>query len=158
MRDWPEGSLTDSTINHVYRSWWWEARGDGSADQAVWRAYTIDDAKDRYGKLRKGQYLERLTPRPYEFFVPFEPPIEIEFQSEVADSFYIACGWYEWAYCEVIARYGNYVTELTLDLEAEIDGHQTPGLTYGDISRLLQAMDKTFSEFLAGAGHGAGEE
>ncbi|NIX00489.1 MAG: hypothetical protein GWN13_20005, partial [Phycisphaerae bacterium] len=33
IRDLPKGSLTDPTINHVYRSWWWESNGSGQAEQ-----------------------------------------------------------------------------------------------------------------------------
>src|SRR5574342_92635 len=47
-RDWPKGSLTDPTINHVYRSWWRPNLGYGEFEQHIWRSLTIDDAHSFY--------------------------------------------------------------------------------------------------------------
>ena len=150
IRDLPQAGLTDPTINHVYRSWWKQAEGDGKADQAIWRAYTIAAAKEQYADLRRSQFYLLGTLSPDEFFVEFTPPDEIDFQSETADEFYLACGWRIWAHCEVVARYRNYVTNMMLDLEAECKGHVTHGLTYPEIETVVRAMDARFEQFFAG--------
>jgi hypothetical protein len=145
-RDHPQGSLTDRTINHVYRSWWGEAEGAGKVEQAIWRAYTVADAEKKYADLRQSQFYAHRTPSPPEFFVAFEPPDEINFRSQIADEFYIACGWRIWARCEVIARYCNYVVDMRLDQEAEREGHVTHGSTYTEIEAMVRAMDAKFAE------------
>ncbi len=144
-REFPD--TPDPTINHVYRSWWNQARGtSGGADQAIWRAYTIADAQEKYEALRESQFYVHFTPSPDEFFADFKPPSEIDFQSQVADEFYLACGWRIWAHCEVLARYRNYVVNMSLDLEAEYEGHVTYGLTYPEIEAVIRAMDAKFAE------------
>ena len=143
-RDFPKGSLSDPTINHVYRRWWGEARGSGSGDQAIWRAYTISDAEEKFAGLRQSQFHPSRTLSPYTTFLEFQPPDEIDFQSSTADEYYLACGWWRFAYCEVIARYRNYVVELSLNLEAEYEGHVTDGLTYPEIEAVVRAMDAKF--------------
>jgi len=145
MRDLPQGSLTDPTINHVYRSWWGQAQGKGKAEQAIWRAYSIVDAEDKYTELRQSQFQPRVTPQ-YDLFVEFAPPTEISFQSQVANEFYLACGWWGVAYCEVVARYRNYVVDMSFELEAEYDGDVTHGLTYPEIEVVVRAMDARFAE------------
>jgi hypothetical protein len=146
IRDLPQGMMTNPTINHVYRSWWGEAEGVGKVEQAIWRAYTIADAEDKYAELRQSQFYVHRTSSPPDFYVPFEPPDEINFQSQVADEFYLACGWRIWARCEVVARYRNYVVDMRLDLEAEYEGHATHGLTYPEIEAVVRAMDAKFAE------------
>ncbi len=136
----------DPTINHVYRKWWGQAWGDArSAEQAIWRAYSIADAIKKYKELRQSQFHPRVTPK-YDLFIEFVPPAEINFQSEVADEFYLACGWWGTAYCEIIARYRNYVVDMSLDLEARYDGHVSHGLTYAEIETVIRAMDAKFAE------------
>jgi len=137
-------ATTDPTINHVAREW----EGNGVAFQSIWRAYTGLDAERKYDELRASQFHPSRTLPPYEVFVEFKPPDEIRFQSHVADEFYIACGWWTWAYCEVIARYRNYVVELRLDQEATYEGHVTHGLTYPEIEAVVRAMDARFSEVM----------
>lgn len=148
IRDHPQGSLTDPTINHVYRSWWNEAEGSsGKVQQHIWRAYTIVDANERYAELRQNPVLlSCFTPSPYDFYVEFYPPSEISFQSQVADEFYLTCGWRGVAYCEVIARYRNYLVEMRLEREAEYEGHVSEGLTYPEIEAVVRAMDAKFTE------------
>lgn len=148
IRDHPQGSLADPTINHVYRSWWGKAQGNGKADQAIWRATSIADSRPHYDELRGSQFEPSRPLASGTTYVPFEPPTAIDFQSKVADEFYLACGWWDWAYCEVIARYRNYVVEMSLDLEAEYEGYSTRGLTYADIETVVEAMDAKFAEFL----------
>jgi len=148
IRDHPQGSLTDPTIGYVYRSWWGKAQGYGKTDQAIWRATSIADSKAHYDELRGSQFEPSHPLALGTVFVPFKPPTEIDFQSKVADEFYLACGWWDWAYCEVIGRYGNYVVEMGLDLEAEYEGHSTHGLTYAEIETVVEAMDTRFAEFL----------
>ncbi len=147
MRDHPKGSLTDPTINHVYRSWWNAKQGHGKAEQAIWRAYTIEDARKKYIQLRRQSTLLPIyTPAPWEFYVEFKPPPEIGFRSQIADEFYLACGWRDVAKCYVIARYRNYVTYMVLMLEAEYAGHVSHGLTYPEIEAVVRAMDAKFAE------------
>jgi len=146
IRDLPQAGLTDLTINHVYRSWWGQDQGNGKADQAIWRAYTVAAAEKKYADLRQSQFYLRSTLPPDEFFVEFAPPDEIDFQSGVASEFYLACGWRIWAHCDVIARYRNYVTSVSLDLEAEQEGHVSHGLTYAETEAIVRAMDAKFAE------------
>jgi hypothetical protein len=149
IRDLPKGSLTDPTVNHVYRSWWNAAQGVGKTDQAIWRSYTIEDAIHQYTELRQqGMLLPNYTPSPWDFFVEFKPPPEIDFRSQIADQFYLACGWLYGAQCHVIARYHNYVTYASLDLEAEYEGHIDHGLTYPEVDTVVRAMDAKFAEAL----------
>jgi hypothetical protein len=146
IRDHPQDSLTDRTINHVYRSWWGKAEGTGKVEQTIWRAYTIASAQELYAELRQSQFYVHRTPSPPDFFVAFEPPDEIDFQSQIADEFYLACGWRIWARCEVIARYCNYVVDMRLDQEAEHEEHVTHGLTYAEIEAVVRVMDAKFAE------------
>lgn len=148
IRDLPKDMMTDPTVNHVYRSWWGKAKGEGEAEQAVWRLHTIAEAEDQYSELREHQFYPNRTLPTYEVFVEFEPPDEIDFQSQMADEFYLACGWWTWAYCQVVARYRNYVTYMKLDQEAEYKGQVTHGLTYPEIETIVRAMDANISELL----------
>ena len=146
--DFPEDTVTDPTINHIGRSW--GRRGiSGTVTQAIWRAYTVADAQRKYNELRTSQFHPKRTLPPYELFLEFEPPDEIDFQSQVADEFYLACGWWTSAYCEVVARYHNYVVDIRLDLEAEYAGHTSHGLTYAEIETVVTAMDTKFAEAMA---------
>ena len=146
IRDHPVGSLTDPTINAVYRSWWWEANGSGKVEQSINRAYTSADAADYYAELRQGQFFELRTPPPPDFYVPYEPPEAINFQSQTADEIYFACGFRISGHCRVLARYRNYVVELRLERESDYDGHITHGLTYAEIEGVVSAMDARFAE------------
>jgi hypothetical protein len=144
-REFPD--TPDPTVNHVYRQWWGRARGDGAADQAIWRAYTIEDAQEKYSELRRQpMLLQSYTPSPWDVYVEFESPPEIDFQSQIADELYLACGWLYEAQCHVIARYRNYVTYIAVDLEAEYGGYRTVGLTYAEIEAVVEAMDAKFAE------------
>jgi len=147
MRDGPENSSTDPTINHVYRSWWNQVGGAGTVTQAIWRSYSLREAEEWYAELRQKQF-QPARPSPYDIFVPFETPTEIRFQSEVADEFYLGCGWWGTAYCEVVARYRNYVADLKMDLEATCGEYTTHGLTYEEIEEIIRAMDARFTAFL----------
>ncbi len=138
----------DPTINHVGREWWNPRKGSAYISQSIWRSYTVSDAKKGYIELRQSPLLlARLTPIPEDFYVEFSPPPELSFQSQVADEFYLACGWDVWAYCEVVARYRNYTLELNLPLEAEYQGRIRQGLTYREMDAALKAMDNEFQEF-----------
>ena len=113
--DFPEDSVTDPSVNHVGRSWGRQGIS-GTVTQAIWRTYTVAEAERWYNELRASQYHPRSTLPSYELFLEFEPPDEIDFQSQVADEFYLACGWWTSAYCEVIARYRNYGVEMRHNL------------------------------------------
>jgi hypothetical protein len=145
MRETSSDRLADPTVNSVYRSWWKPGSSEG-AEQIISRAYTVAEAQDLYTELRQRQFSPRGTLPPYELFVEFQPPDGIDFQSEVADEFYLACGWWTWAYCEAIARYQNYVVELRLDWETEYEGNTAYGLTEAEVEAVVRAMDAKFAE------------
>ncbi len=148
--DFPEENTMDPTINHVGREWWGPDKGSAYISQSIWRSYTVSDAKKGYTELRQSPLLLAcLTPIPEDFYVEFSPPLELSFQSQVADEFYMACGWVVWAYCEVVARYRNYTVELNLPLEAEYQGRTRQGLTYGEMEAALKAMDNEFQELFS---------
>ncbi len=136
----PEGTIIDPTVNHVTQEWGHPGVA-GTVRQSIWRGYTAADVQDKYDELRKTQFAPSRPLYPGTLYVPFDPPTEIAFQSQVADQFYLACGWWGNAYCEVIARYRNYVVELWLDREAEYEGHISHGLTYPEIEAVIRAMD-----------------
>jgi hypothetical protein len=147
--EFPEGRITDPTINHAAQEWWNPEKGSAGIMQSIWRAYTIEDAQEKYAELRQSPVLlSRFTPSPYDYYVEFHPPSEISFQSQIADEFYIACGWIVWPYCEVVVRYRNYVVDMRLDLETEDEGRATHGLTYEEIETAIEAMDAKFAEAL----------
>ncbi len=150
IRDWPKGSLTDTTINHVYRSWWGKRQGYGKVEQHIWRSYTIEDARAFYLELRQDQFDPLRTPHPDQIYVPYNTPEEIKFQSQLAQEFYLACGWSAFPQCVAIARYKNYVVEIITDWETiGPDGKTRNGLTYKELEKILVEMDGKFSEFLA---------
>lgn len=144
-RDAPDNLMTDPTINHVYRSWWWAAEGQGGVEQAIWRSYTTENAEKHYADLRQRQFAPQHTLPPYVTYLEFVPPPEIVFQSTTADEFYVACGFLREAHCIAIGRYRNYVTQLNFSLENEYKGLTTRGLTYRQIEALLEKMDARFS-------------
>jgi hypothetical protein len=153
IRDWPLDSLSDVTINHVYRSWWGEAADVGKVEQSIWRAFTIADAKALYAELRQSQFGLTRTPNPAlpdEINIPYQSPAEIQYQSAVADEYYLACGWSGFPRCVALARYRNYVAEIITDWQTiGPDGRQRDGLTYTEVENVIMAMDAKFSEFLA---------
>lgn len=147
--EFPRGRIMDPTINHVAREWWNPEKGSAGIMQSIWRAYTIEDAQEKYNKLRRQpMLLQTYTPQPWDIYVEFRPSPEIGFRSQVADEFYLACGWLYGAECHVIARYRNYVTCMALDLETEYAGHVHHGLTYSEIEAIVRAMDAKFADFL----------
>lgn len=139
-------SVPRPTANHVTREWWGPGETSAIATQSIWRAYTVADAERKYNELRVGEFQPSRPLNPGSIFVPFEPPSEISFRSQIADEFYLACGWWDWAYCEVIARYRNYVVAMTLNREATYGGRVTHGLTYTEIETVVRAMDAKFAE------------
>lgn len=136
---------THPRANHVHREFS-KLPNSGGVSQDIWRAYTVADAEEKYVELRQSQFQPRLPPE--EMVAPWEPPDEIAFQSTIADEYYLACGWEEWAYCQYLARYRNYVTYLRLDRQAEMGERQSQGLTYAEIEAVLKAVDARFGEAL----------
>lgn len=129
--------------NHVHRDFS-NPPSAGFVSQDIWRAYTIADAKEKYAELRQSQFQPRLAPE--EMVAPWEPPTEIGFQSSVADEFYLACGWEEWAYCQYLARYRNYVTYLHLGRHAEQGSLRSVGLTFSEIEEVLNGVETQFQD------------
>lgn len=139
----------DPNANHVHRRF----SSDSSIDpgprivsQDIWRGYTVEDAEEKYAELRSSVFRPRLPPE--EMVAAWLPPPEVELRDLVADEFYFACGWEEWASCRFLARYHNYVTFLRLDREASLDDHRSGGLTYQEIATVLNAVDMKFEQVL----------
>lgn len=146
--DFPEDTTMDPTVNHVAREWG-RAGVSGTVTQAIWRAYTVAEAEAKYNEVYAESHFERGQPlNPGSIFIPFELPVEINFQSQVADEFRLACGWWDEAYCQVVARYRNYVVYMRLEREAACEGQVTRGLTYTEIEAVVRAMDAKFAEAL----------
>jgi hypothetical protein len=150
-QDWavefPQDTSTDPTTNHVGRTWGNMVNGAG-AEQAIWRAYSIVDAQRKYDELQT-QFNPSRPSVPNAIFVEPKTPTEISFQSQVADEMHLACGWVHIAYCVVVARYRNYVTDIRVDLQAEHEGIHSNGLTYEQIENIVTAMDAKFANFLS---------
>lgn len=150
MRDHPVGSLTDASINHVYRSWWDREQGEGITEQAIWRAYSIEDAMRKYQELLQNPLLTaRYTPSPDEYYIEFKIPSDIVYKSLLADESLIACGRRIWEFCDVIIRYKNYIVEIRIDLETNYGGYISHGLTNDEIERVLAAVDGKFAFFFS---------
>jgi hypothetical protein len=146
--DSADKTVTDSTINHIGRTWGHPGKPE-TVNQGIWRAYSTAKAKRRYAELLKGFLRLPRTPRPEEVYVEFGPPRAIDFHSQTADEFYLACGWWDLSYCVVFARYRNYVTSMYLEREAELDGRRVGGLTDPEIETVIKAMDARFEQFFA---------
>jgi len=144
--DFPQDTSTDPTANHVGRTWGNITNGAGT-EQAIWRAYSITDAQKKYDELQS-QFRPSRPSEPDAIFIEPEPPAEIRFQSQVADEMRLACGWTYAAYCVVVARYRNYVTDIRMDLQADHEGIHSDGLTYEQIENIVMAMDVKFTAFL----------
>lgn len=148
LNEYPELTEKDPTINYVSRIWGRKTL-PGTVEQAVMRAYSIENAKNAYQE-KQSQFTP--TPSPFDnVFIPLEPPIEVHFVSQISDEWHFACGWITIPYCLLTARYRNYVTEIKFPLEVEhieYQGWFTDGLTYEEIEELLQRVDAKFSDFL----------
>jgi hypothetical protein len=148
-KDWvvefsdPKDRQDDSTIGAVFREW----VGPGALPvwQNISRAYSPADAEGIYIKLQKSSYAPNATLPPDIPFVEFIPPEGINLSNLKADEFYLACGVWGFSYCEAVARYRNYVTNIHLPLKTadERDG----GLTYDEMESVLRGMDQQFMEF-----------
>mgnify|MGYP001604200809 CR=1 FL=1 len=147
----PTDTSTDPTANHVGRRWGdLSPKGSNTAEQAIWRAYTVDDAKVKYSELLKNR-LNTIQPLPNgAILVPFAPPMNIKFQSFIANEFYLACGWAYIAYCRITVRYRNYVIDFRIDRKAEYNGVKTGGLTDTEIENLLNNMDAKANNYIKG--------
>jgi hypothetical protein len=139
----PKDYQDDPTINHVFREW--KGQGDGRAWQNIWRGFLISDAEELYTDLRKSQFVPKATLPPDVPFTEFSPPKEINLSIKKAYEYYFACGVWRIPYCEIVARYNNYVTNVHLPLMegVESDG----GLSYEQIETILEGMDQQFIKF-----------
>jgi len=137
----PKDKENDPTINHVGREW--GSQESGRAWQSIWRAYSVSDAEDLYDELVGSQFAPNSTLEPYVDFEAFAPPDQIGFTSQTAAEYYFACGVWRFSYCEMVARYRNYVTNVHLPLKSDSDG----GLTYEQIEPILTGMDRQFTDF-----------
>lgn len=148
QRNWPDGSLTDPTINHVVRSWY--DGHSGGSDQSIWRAYSLEDARTWYIEVVEKYTGLGVTPNAFTTLEPLVTPAEIKFSSQIADEFIFLCGTVDRPICEVVARYRNYVVLLEADWKrVEIDGKETSGLTIEEFELLVIEMDTVFIEFFA---------
>lgn len=145
---YPEKTVTDSTVNRVSKLFGKETES-GTVLQTIFRAYTIEDAKNGYESLQS-QYTP--TPSPFdEIFMLPEEPDEINFTSYTADEWHLGCGWAGLPYCLLTAQYRNYITDIYISLEVEDPknpGQYTEGLTYEEIEVLLKNVDDKFNTFL----------
>jgi hypothetical protein len=139
-------TVSDPTTNHVSRTWRHHVNGS-LVWESVWRAYTIDDAKDKYHELSQEFGPPRISTDGH-IYVEFRTPAEIDFRSQLADEYHLACRWWDRPYCLAIARYRNYAVELRMDQQAELNGVQASGLTYSEMEALIKATDARFAEFL----------
>jgi hypothetical protein len=146
--DFPEDAVTDPGVNSVGRSWG-HPQECGTANQGIWRAHSISRAKRKYSELVKDISQPNTEIHSEDTYIEFQPSEELDYQSQTADEFYLACGLRDVAYCVVFARYRNYVTSMTLKREAEFDNHRSCGLTYPEIEAVIRAMDAKFEQFLA---------
>jgi hypothetical protein len=143
--DFPQDTSTDPTANHIWRTW--GHMSGAKAEQAIWRAYSIIDAQKKYDELQS-QFHPSRPSEPDAIFIEPKPPTEISFQSQIVDEMHLACGWVYTAYCVVVARYRNYVTEVRMDLQTEHEGIHSDGLMYEQVENILIAMDTKFAAFL----------
>ncbi|MCS7017412.1 MAG: hypothetical protein NZM42_15015 [Gemmatales bacterium] len=87
-------------------------------------------------------YTESEVRRP---FVPFAPPAEITFESQIADEYYFACGVDVVHQCQMLARYRNYFVYFYFDVTTQQD---PGGLTYAEIERVLRALEDKVAALL----------
>jgi len=147
--DFPEDTSYDPTVNKISRIWG-NPPNPGTLYQVIWRAYTIEDAEDKYNQLRQSQFHPTPPTLDTVIFISPEPPKVISYMTEDADEHYFACGWSTVSYCLAIARYRNYVVEMSFPLNTEHverPGTYTNGLVYSEIELLLDEMDKRFIDF-----------
>jgi len=138
----------DPTINVNSRDWY-QVGSSISVYQIIWRASTIENAQTRYVDRIENEFRTPQTPVPsYRTFSEFTTPSEISFRSKVADEFYVVCGWSDLSYCEVVARYRNYVTILRMDAKSQCENKTAEGLSYSEIGKIIMAMDGHFEKFL----------
>lgn len=142
----PQDTSVDPTANHVWRTWSHSA--GARAEQAIWRGYSITDAQTKYDELQQ-QFNPSRPMEPNAKYVELKPPTSIDTKNLVADEMYLACGWVYIAYCEVIARYRNFVTDIRMDLDEEFEDAHSEGLSYEQIDKIIRAMDNKFGEFLS---------
>ncbi len=133
--------------NHVHREFG-QANMSGIVSQDIWRAYTERDAQRKFDDLIESQFVPKQPLPSWDFYLPFEPPSEITFQSEFADEFYLACGWWTIAYCQVVARYKNYVVYLRLDHKRDYGEYHSEGLNYQQMEKIIKAMDAKMEKVL----------
>jgi hypothetical protein len=138
----------DPTINANAREWY-QVGSSITVYQIIWRSYTIEDAQVHYLDRYKNEFRVPQPPIPaYRHYCEFTPPVEITFRSKVANEFYLACGSLDISYCEVLARYRNYVTILRIDAKLDCNNDSQEGLPYSEIEKIIRAMDSRFEKFL----------
>jgi len=150
IRDMPATSLSDPSINHVYRSWWGENQGYGKVEQAIWRSISEQKAKDFYNETRLSLLGNPIrTPVPGLVYMPYERSHEISFESDLANEYDYACGWSGKPLCIMVARYNNYTTTLIVEWQTTgLDGVLIKGMDAFEFSKQMSEVDKRFSEIL----------
>jgi hypothetical protein len=145
--DAPPRASTDSMVNHVYRSWIDSTGGSGDAYQTVWRSYTVLESEKWFDDLKK-QTFSFSKKAQKEILVDFSTPKEIDMSAMIADEHYLACGWYGSAYCELIARYSNYVMDFRIEIEMDYEDRHSDGLSYSQIQEIFSQADLAFGKYL----------
>jgi len=150
MRDMPINSLSDSAINHVYRSWWGKKQNYGGVEQSIWRSVSESNAESFYDETQRGQLGPPIrTPVSGLIYVPYERPGEIGFKSNFASEYDYGCGWSGGPHCVMVARYQNYVTALIIDWQTtDSDGVLQKGLDLIEFEKLMYQVDNKFAEIL----------
>lgn len=151
IRDWPKGSLSDLTINQVYRSWWNPSENCCKVEQSIWRNYSINDAISWYAGKRQDSFGVQRTPTPpsVEIYTLYEPPEGFHYQSKIADEYYYACGWSSFPRCVILSRYRNYVAIIIVNWQTTgPDSRLRSGATIAQLEQLFIRQDEIFGEFL----------
>ena len=107
----------------------------GHAFQEVYRFSDERVAGDKFKVYKDANFNESRIHQP---FVPFTPPPEITFESQIADESYFACGVDVVPQCKMLARYRNYFVYFYFDHVTE---DEPGGLTYTEIEQILKALD-----------------
>jgi len=83
-----------------------------------------------------------------EYWTPWERPGDVEYQSPVADRFYLACASYgatpetRIQTCDMVGQYEEYLVWFSTDMSPDF-------MTYEDLERVLQAIDERMVHYLA---------
>jgi len=123
----------------------------GHSFQEVFRRPNDNEASKKYKTYLSGEFNVSGARQPA---IPFVPPPEITFKSNIANEYYFACGVDVIPQCKMLARYRNYFVYLYLNLSTNTE---PGGLTYSEIEHVLEALESKVSDaFNISATQGSG--